>query len=103
MQMTKFEYLMELIANNVETYNRNSRYKDKFSLTFANGDNIKIYVPNSSVPHLLGINTNYLMSSGLYREKWDRQLGDSTYGAITIDNAIRSTTKTYKSSHYEYE
>lgn len=69
MQMTKFEYLMELIANNVETYNRNSRYKDKFSLTFANGDNIKIYVPNSSVPHLLGINTNYLMSSGLYREK----------------------------------
>lgn len=69
MQMTKFEYLMELIANNVETYNRNSRYKDKFSLTFANGDNIKIYVPNSSVPHLLGVNTNYLMSSGLYREK----------------------------------
>ena len=74
MQMTKFEYLMELIANNVETYNRNSRYKDKFSLTFANGDNIKIYVPNSSVPHLSGINTNYLMSSGLYREKSSYEL-----------------------------
>ena len=74
MQMTKFEYLMELIANNVETYNRNSRYKDKFSLTFANGDNIKIYVPNSSFPHLLGINTNYLMSSGLYREKSSYEL-----------------------------
>lgn len=74
MQMTKFEYLMELIANNVEIYNRNSRYKDKFSLTFANGDNIKIYVPNSSVPHLLGINTNYLMSSGLYREKSSYEL-----------------------------
>lgn len=74
MQMTKFEYLMELIANNVETYNRNSRYKDKFSLTFANGDNIKIYVPNSSVPHLLGVNTNYLMSSGLYREKSSYEL-----------------------------
>ncbi len=74
MQMTKFEYLMELIANNVETYNRNSRYKDKFSLTFANGDNIKIYVPNSSVPNLLGINTNYLMSSGLYREKSSYEL-----------------------------
>lgn len=72
--MTKFEYLMELIANNVETYNRNSRYKDKFSLTFANGDNIKIYVPNSSVPHLLGVNTNYLMSSGLYREKSSYEL-----------------------------
>lgn len=74
MQMTKFEYLMELIANNVETYNRNSRYKDKFSLTFANGDNIKIYVPNSSVLHLLGVNTNYLMSSGLYREKSSYEL-----------------------------
>lgn len=74
MQMTKFEYLMELIANNVETYNRNSRCKDKFSLTFANGDNIKIYVPNSSVPHLLGVNTNYLMSSGLYREKSSYEL-----------------------------
>ena len=27
-------------------------------------------------------------TSGLYRDKWDRQTGDSTYGAITIRNAV---------------
>ena len=29
-------------------------------------------------------------NSGLYREKWDRHLGGSTYGIITIENALRS-------------
>lgn len=29
-------------------------------------------------------------NSGLYRDKWDRHLGGSTYGMITIENALRS-------------
>lgn len=35
-------------------------------------------------------------SSGLYRDKWDRRIGDSTYGEITIENALREQTRTYK-------
>ncbi len=34
-------------------------------------------------------------SSGLYREKWDKQLGKSTYGARTIEYALRGLRKTY--------
>ena len=34
-------------------------------------------------------------SSGLYREKWDRAQSGSTYGAITLKNAINRCTETY--------
>lgn len=40
-------------------------------------------------------------SSGLYREKWDRPIGSSTYGEITIENALRDNVKTYQSKNYE--
>ena len=33
--------------------------------------------------------------SGLYRDKWDRQTGDSTYGQITIRNAVSSNSTIY--------
>ena len=33
--------------------------------------------------------------SGLYRPKWDRITGDSTYGQITIRNAVASNTAIY--------
>ena len=35
-------------------------------------------------------------SSALMRDKWDRVTGDSTYGAITIRNAIVSCTEIYR-------
>ena len=40
-------------------------------------------------------------TSGLYRDKWDKKIGDSTYGEITIDNAMNTYSKTYKKSNYE--
>lgn len=40
-------------------------------------------------------------SSGLYRDKWDKKIGDSTYGEITINNAMGSYSRTYKKSTYE--
>lgn len=40
-------------------------------------------------------------TSGLFREKWDKKIGDSTYGEITIDNAMNTYSKTYKKSNYE--
>ena len=33
--------------------------------------------------------------SGLMRDKWDRQTGGSTYGALTIRNAVNSSTAIY--------
>lgn len=38
--------------------------------------------------------------SGLMRRKWTRQQSGSTYGAITIQNAIRSTRQTYDPAEY---
>lgn len=40
-------------------------------------------------------------SSGLMREKWDRPTAGSTYGAITIANAIAYTTRTYSDTYFE--
>ena len=40
-------------------------------------------------------------SSGLMREKWDRPTAGSTYGAITIQNAINQVTKTYSDFYQE--
>ena len=37
-------------------------------------------------------------SSGLYRDKWDRRIGGSTYGEITIENALREQGAAYKKS-----
>ena len=37
-------------------------------------------------------------TSGLMRPKWDRQTGDSTYGAITIRNAVMSCTDIFRPS-----
>lgn len=34
-------------------------------------------------------------SSGLYREKWDRQQGGGTYGEITVRNACKNTAHIY--------
>ena len=34
-------------------------------------------------------------SSGLMRDKWDRKTGDSTYGQITIRNAVASNDTIY--------
>lgn len=38
---------------------------------------------------------NLFRVSGLYREKWDRPQSGSTYGAITIENAIAGTKESY--------
>ena len=35
-------------------------------------------------------------SSGLMRDKWDRQTGDATYGQITIRNAVSSCNEIYR-------
>ena len=66
----KFELddLINAIKEKIEYYERFQMYDETNYLKLANGDGIRIKVPNKSVPHLLGIDTNYLISTGLYRE-----------------------------------
>ena len=40
--------------------------KKSYSMFLSNGDIVKIKIPKSSIPHLLGINTEYLKNTGLY-------------------------------------
>ena len=40
--------------------------------------------------------------SGLYRDdKWDRQQSGSTYGALTIQNAVNTAQRTYDPEEYK--
>lgn len=41
--------------------------KKSYLMFLSNGERIKIRIPKSSIPHLLGINTEYLKNTGLYR------------------------------------
>ena len=41
--------------------------KKSYSMFLSNGEIVKIKIPKSSIPHLLGINTEYLKNTGLYK------------------------------------
>lgn len=69
MQLTELERIMQPIKNNLELFKANQKYRGVYFLKLANGDEIKIFFPETSVPHLLGVNTNYLISTSIYGEK----------------------------------
>lgn len=50
-----------------EEERRNDLSKKSYLMFLFNGERIKIKIPKSSIPHLLGINTEYLKSTGLYK------------------------------------
>lgn len=41
--------------------------KKSYLMFLSNGDRIRVKIPKTSIPHLLGINTEYLKSTGLYK------------------------------------
>lgn len=43
--------------------------KKSYLMFLSNGDRVKVKIPKSSLPHLLGINTEYLKNTGLYGNK----------------------------------
>lgn len=45
-----------------------------------------------------GMIDSIFRSSGLYRDKWDRQTGNSTYGQMTITEAVNSVAEGYTGS-----
>ena len=50
-----------------EEERRNDLSKKSYLMFLSNGERIKIKIPKSSIHHLLGINTEYLKSTGLYK------------------------------------
>ena len=40
-------------------------------------------------------------TSGLMRDKWDRKTGNTTYGALTIENALKTVTGQYDPGYYK--
>ena len=50
-----------------EEERRNDLSKKSYLMFLSNGERIKIKIPKSSILHLLGINTEYLKSTGLYK------------------------------------
>lgn len=40
-------------------------------------------------------------TSGLMRDKWDRKTGNTTYGALTIENALNTVTGHYDPDYYK--
>ena len=68
MKFTRFELegLIEEIKE-IINYMEMSRYeKRRQRLYLSNGDKLNFSVPNESIAHLLGVNTNYLMSTGRF-------------------------------------
>ena len=62
---TLFEKIKDIIG-----YVESARLKDRrMNLFLGNGDKILFSIPNNSVAHLLGIDTNYLISTGLYNNQ----------------------------------
>ena len=56
-----FEEIKEII-NFIEL----SKYQNRRNRIYlSNGDRLNFSVPNNTIAHLLGINTNYLMSTGI--------------------------------------
>ena len=66
MRLCDIENLFENIREIID-FIENSRYKNRrFRLFLGNGDRLNFYVPNESIAHLLGVNTNYLISTGRF-------------------------------------
>ena len=79
-QRAKFD---ELFSGNISRYPSHSNADFAFVklLTFWTQDKEQI--------------DSIFRTSGLMREKWDKHIGDSTYGEITINNALGMVQRVY--------
>lgn len=75
LRLSELETLFEKIKNILSKFEKNydEYYEDKsipnykYKLFLTSGDKINLYIPANAVPHLLGINTNYLSSLGIFK------------------------------------
>lgn len=64
--LSELENLFEEM-NEIINYFEMSQYQNRrYRIFLGNGDRINYSIPNDSIAHLLGVNTNYLMSSGRF-------------------------------------
>ena len=75
LRLSELEKLFEKIKNILSKFEKNydEYYEDnsvpnyKYKLFLTNGDKINLSIPANTVPHLLGIDTNYLASLGIFK------------------------------------
>lgn len=96
---SEFDELIEKIQECLEWHERKN-FEDKvYNLLLDNGDMLRIVFSNSSVAHLLGIDTEYLKTTGLFKDNSHnilKQLCNDSYrlynmvrgGHIAFDNFI---------------
>ncbi len=69
MDKSKYYDMIDKLNNCVDYYENKDFPYTIFYLELANGDQIKIKFDEHNIPHLLGINIDYLRSSGVYTGK----------------------------------
>ena len=100
-----------LTDNEIVSKIRESKQGQKFEMLYSG--NISGYPSHSNADYafvkILAFWTqdksqidSIVRSSGLYREKWDRKIGNNPYGEITIENALMNQHTIYN-RHYEME
>lgn len=66
---SEFDALIEKISKCLEWFEKN-KFNDKvYNLLLENGDRLKIHFDSNNIAHLLGIDTEYLKSTGLFKGK----------------------------------
>lgn len=96
---SQYDELIEKIRDNIEWYEKRNFDDKVFNLRLDNGEKLKIIFSHNSVAHLLGIQTEYLKTTGLFpSDSYDilKQLCNDSYrlynqvvqGHITYDSFI---------------
>lgn len=87
MNRTEFENLLMNISDKLSYYEYEKIYDKTYSLLLANGEKINIKFPHYCIPHLLGININYLDATSCFNvhNAFDlvKQLCDNEYRVYT--------------------
>lgn len=65
----RFDELLNQLRKALQLYDSKYYAYKKFNLFFANGERINYCIPENSVAHLLGVDTNYLNSTSLLTTK----------------------------------
>lgn len=69
MKYGQFEEIILKIKEHLEWYSEKPYDRNKYTLYLSNGKVLNIVFPKNGIAHLLGIDTEYLKSSGLFLEK----------------------------------
>ena len=69
LKMTEFEEKLQKIKDALNFYDNKHYESKKFTYALANGEKINYNIPENAIAHLLGVNTNYLLSTSFLRPK----------------------------------